>query len=114
MIASFEWICNDNTKKRIKNEFAEKGFNDVSVSVSTTNGESIYVNINLKVVDEQKLFKGMKPCEWGYVRVQIRMSDHLSGLEKNCGGFHVDQFSAKMTLPMFEALIQSGAVQTGN
>jgi hypothetical protein len=114
MTASFEWICNDNTKKRIKNEFTEKGFNDVSVSVSTTNGESIYVNINLKVVDEQKLFKGMKPCEWGYVRVQIRMSDHFSGLEKNCGGYHVDQFTAKMTLPIFESLIQSGAVQTNN
>lgn len=114
MTASFERICNDNTKKRIKNEFAEKGFNDVSVSVSTKNGESIYVNIILAVVDAKKLFKGMQPCEYGYVRIQIRMSDHFSGLEKNCGGFHVDQFSAKMTLPIFESLIQSGAVQTSN
>jgi hypothetical protein len=114
MTASFQRICNEKTQKRIENEFAEKGFNDVSVSVSTTNGESIYVNIILKVVNEQKLFKGMKPCEWGYVKVQIRMSDHFSGLEKNRGGYHVDQFSAKMTLPIFESLIQSGAVQASN
>jgi|688.fasta_scaffold747383_2 hypothetical protein len=114
MTASFEWMRNEKTQKRIKKEFAEKGFNDVSVSVSTKNGESIYVNIILAVVDAKKLFKGMQPCEYGYVRIQIRMSDHFSGLEKNCGGFHVDQFSAKMTLPIFEALIQSGAIQTSN
>jgi hypothetical protein len=114
MTASFEWTCKENTKKRIKKQFAEKGFNDIGVSVSTTNGESIYVNIILAVIDAKKLFKGMQPCEWGFVRIQIRISDHESGLEKNCGGFNVDQFSAKMTLPIFERLIQSGAVQVSN
>lgn len=114
MSASFEWTCSQNTKKRIKKEFAEKGFNDVGVSVNTTNGESIYVNLILAVVDAKKLFKGMQPCEYGCVRIQIRMSDHDSGLEKNCGGFHVDSLGAKMTLPIFESLLKSGAVQTSN
>ena len=114
MNASIEWTRNENTKRRIKKEFAEKGFNDIGVSVSTTNGQSIYVNLILAVVDAKKLFKGMQPCEYGYVSIQIRMSDHDSGLEKNCRGFHVDTLGAKMTLPIFESLIQSGAVQASN
>lgn len=114
MNASIEWVRNQNTKKRIEKEFAEKGFNNVGVSVSIKNGESIYVNIALAVVDAKKLFKGMQPCEYGYVTIQIRISDHYSGLEKNCGGFHVDTLGAKMTLPIFESLIKSGAVQASN
>ena len=114
MSVSFEWTCRENTKKRIEKEFAEKGFNNVGVSVSTKNGQSIYVNIALAVVDAKKLFKGMQPCEYGYVSIQIRMSDHFSGLEKNCGGYNVGTLGIQMTLPIFEALIQSGAVQTSN
>jgi hypothetical protein len=112
MGTSFEFICKENTKKRIKEQFAEKGFNDVGVSVSNANGESIYVNVILAVIDSKKLFKGMRPCDYGYVSIQIRMSDHLSGLEKNCGGYSVNTLNTQMTLPIFEALVQSGAVQT--
>jgi hypothetical protein len=114
MNASFEYTCKENTKKRVKKEFAEKGFSDVGVSVSTANGESIYVNLSLKVVDAKKLFRGMRPCEYGYVSIQIRISDHLSGLEKNCGGYNAGTLGIQMTLPIFEALIRSGAVQTSN
>jgi hypothetical protein len=114
MNASSEWTYKEKTKKRIEKEFAEKGFNNVGVSVSITNGQSIYVNLSLKVVDAKKLFRGMRPCEYGYVSIQVRISDHLSGLEKNCGGYNAGTFGIQMTLPIFEALIQSGAVQTSN
>jgi hypothetical protein len=114
MGASFEYTCKENTKKRIKKEFAEKGFNNIGVSASTANGQSIYVNLSLKVVDAEKLFKGMQACDYGYVSIQIRISDHFSGLEKNCGGYNVGTLYTQMTLPIFEALIQSGAVQSNN
>ena len=114
MGASYEWTYRENTKKRIEKEFAEKGFNNVGVSVSIANGQSIYVNLSLKVVDAKKLFRGMRPCEYGYVSIQIRISDHLSGLEKNCGGYNAGTLGIQMTLPIFEAFIRSGAVQTSN
>ena len=113
MGTSYEWTYRENTKKRIEKEFAEKGFNNVGVSVSIANGQSIYVNLSLKVVEAKKLFKGMQPCD-GYVSIQIRMSDHFSGLEKNCGGYNVGTLYTQMTLPIFESLIQSGAVQSNN
>jgi hypothetical protein len=114
MKPSIEWERNQRTQKRVEKEFAEKGFNNVGVCVSTANGQSIYVNLSLKVVDAKKLFRGMQPCEYGYVSIQIRMSDHYSGLEKNCGGYNAGTLNTQMTLPIFEALIQSGAVQASN
>lgn len=114
MNALLEYTYKENTKKRIEKGFAEKGFSDVGVSVSTANGCSVYVNISLKVIDAKKLFRGMQPCEYGYVSMQIRISDHLSGLEKNCGGYNAGTLGIQMTLPIFEALIRSGAVQTSN
>lgn len=114
MNASFEFLCKEQTKKRVEKQFSEMGFNDVGVTVSTTNGESIYVNVFLKVIDDQKIFRGMSVCEYGYTSVQVRMSDHDSGLEKNCGGFHVDTLGAKMTLSHFQKLIELGGVETSN
>ena len=72
--------------------FAELGFEAEKVEISFTNGCSAYVTLNVNVLNEGKMYAETFVYE-GKATIKVRLSDHASGLEKNCGGVCKNQFS---------------------
>lgn len=88
---------------------AKMGFSEVSVDTCLTNGLSNYVHLMVDVIDEGKCWAGMFVYD-GKTYITIRISDHASGLEKNCGGV----CGNKMTMGAFKKLIEEGAIKSNN
>ena len=87
----------------------EMGYSNVKVTTSLTNGLSHYVNLTVDVLDWGKCYAEMFIWE-GTTSITIRISDHASGLERNCGGVCGNQ----MTMYAFRELIASGAIRGNN
>jgi hypothetical protein len=85
------------------------GYNNVKVETSLTNGLSHYVKLTVEVLNEGKCWADMY-VDNGKADITIRISNHVSGLEKNCGGV----CGNKMTMYAFKMLIQTGAIKANN
>lgn len=85
------------------------GFSNVKVTTSLINGLSHYVSLNVEVLNEGKCWADMFVYD-GKTSITIRISDHDSGLEKNCGGV----CGNKMTMYAFKRLIETGAIKSTN
>ena len=66
-------------------KFKSLGFNVKSVQISYTNGCSAYVNLSVKVLNENKMYADVFVYN-GKADITIRLSDHQSNLERICGG----------------------------
>lgn len=104
-------IYNENFdhQTEVKKTFTEMGFTDFSVETSLTNGRSHYISLQVDVLSEGKCYAEMY-VENGKAYITVRISDHASGLEKNCGGV----CGNKMTLAAFKKLIETGAIKSRN
>ena len=89
--------------------FNEMGYTNVSVQTCLTNGLSHYVKLNVEVLNEGKCWADMFIYD-GKTDIIVRISDHVSGLEKNCGGV----CGNKMSMFAFKNLIASGAIKATN
>lgn len=87
----------------------EMGYSNVKVETCLTNGMSHYVRLNVEVLNEGKCWNDMFIYD-GKTDITIRISDHVSGLEKNCGGV----CGNKMSMFAFEKLIATGAIKATN
>jgi hypothetical protein len=87
----------------------EMGYTNVKVETCLINGLSHYVILNVEVLNEGKCWHDMFVYE-GKTDITIRISDHVSGLEKNCGGVSGN----KMTMFAFKKLIATGAIKAAN
>lgn len=85
------------------------GYSNVKVTTSLTNGLSHYISLNVEVLNEGRCWADMFVYD-GKTSITIRISDHDSGLEKNCGGV----CGNKMTMYAFKRLIQTGAIKSTN
>ena len=86
--------------------FAELGFEAKRVEISFTNGCSVYVTLDVKVLDESKMFTDVFVYE-GEAIIQVRISDHDSNLEKICGGVSRN----KMSMAAFKELIEDNVIE---
>lgn len=112
-----------NTSKFEKHEFTENfdhstpvivmmnkmGYSNVSVETCLTNGLSHYIRLNVEVLNEGKCWADMFVYN-GKTDITIRISNHDSGLERNCGGV----CGNKMTMAAFKQLIATGAIKNNN
>jgi predicted sulfurtransferase len=87
----------------------EMGYTNVNVETCLTNGLSHYVKLNVEVLNEGKCYADMFVFD-GRTSITIRISDHKSGLERNCGGV----CGNKMTMFAFKRLISEGAIKQSN
>jgi hypothetical protein len=85
------------------------GYSNVKVETCLTNGLSHYVTLNVDVLNEGKCWADMFIYD-GKTSITIRISDHISGLEKNCGGV----CGNKMSMLAFKKLIATGAIKATN
>lgn len=85
------------------------GYTNVKVETVLTNGLSHYVSLNVEVLNEGKCWADMFIYD-GKTDITIRISDHVSGLEKNCGGV----CGNKMSMSAFNKLIATGAIKATN
>jgi hypothetical protein len=89
--------------------FNEMGYSDFSIETSLTNGLSHYVKLTVDVLNEGKCWADMFIMD-NKTNITVRISDIVSGLERNCGGV----CGNKMTLSAFKKLIQTGAIKSTN
>ena len=89
--------------------FNEMGFSKLSIVSCLENGASHYVTLNVEVINEGNLYYQMTTSN-GLTSITVRISDHESGLERNCGGVSGN----KMTLRAFKKLIHTGAIANNN
>jgi hypothetical protein len=87
----------------------EMGYTNVKVETCLTNGLSHYVILNVEVLNEGNCWRDMF-VYGGKTDITIRISDHVSGLEKNCGGV----CGNKMSMFAFKKLIATGAIKATN
>ena len=112
MKATFEKTTyneNFDHQSEVKKIFSEMGYTNFKIETSLTNGCSHYISLNVEVLNEGKCYADMFVYE-NKTSIQVRISDHFSGLEKNCGGV----CGNKMTLNAFKKLIQTGAIAKSN
>ena len=87
----------------------EMGYSNVKVETCLTNGLSHYVRLNVEVLNDGKCWADMFIYD-GKTDITIRISDHVSGLEKNCVGV----CGNKMSMFAFKKLIATGAIKATN
>lgn len=97
-----------NHAEKIQNDFLNLGFSKVKVDVCLTNGCSIYVKLDVEVLNANKLYASMFVWE-NETDVVVRISDHNSGLERS-GGVSGNN----MTMNAFLKLIETGAIASKN
>ena len=86
--------------------FAELGFEVKRVEISFANGCSAYVTLNINVLNEGKMYADVFVYE-GKSTIQVRVSDHVSNLERICGGVSGN----KMSMVAFKNLIENNVIQ---
>lgn len=97
-----------NHSEKVKNDFLALGFTNTKVDVCLTNGCSIYVKLDVQVLNENKLYASMFVWE-NETDIVVRISDHNSGLDR-CGGVSGNN----MTMGAFLKLIETGAIESKN
>ena len=105
--SEFNLKCDHNTP--IIAMMNEMGYSNVKVETCLTNGLSHYVMLNVEVINEAKCWEDMFIYN-GKTDITIRISDHISGLEKNCKGV----CGNKMSIAAFRKLITTGAIKSTN
>lgn len=85
------------------------GFTNVKVQTSLANGLSHYVSLCVEVLNEGRCYAEMNIMN-NIADITIRISNHDSGLERNCGGV----CGNKMTMGAFKRLIETGAIKNNN
>ena len=98
----------DHTSNVVK-MFNEMGYSNIKVETCFTNGLSIYVTLTVEVLNEGKCWMNMFVSN-KRATIKVRISDHISGLEKNCNGVSGNT----MTMNMFRKLINTGAIKNNN
>jgi hypothetical protein len=98
----------DHTTPVVK-MFNEMGYSNVKVTTSLANGLSHYVKLSVQVLNEGKTYAEMFIYN-NITDIEVRISDHLSGLEKNCGGVCRN----KMSFQAFNKLRSTGAIALVN
>jgi len=98
-----------NHKDSVINMFNEIGYTNIQVDSCLTNGLSCYVHLTVDVLNENKCWSDMIVYD-NKADITIRISDHSSGLERNCGGVSGN----KMTINAFKKLIETGAIKSYN
>jgi hypothetical protein len=101
-----EFNQNIDYSSKIKEMFAEIGFNDVSVHTSFANGLSHYVSLVADVIDEGRTYASMFVYD-NQAFIKVRISDHTSGLESNCKGV----CGNTMTFEALKNLLETGAIK---
>ena len=86
--------------------FAELGFEAKRVEISFTNGCSAYVTLNVNVLNEGKMWADVFVYECK-ATIQVRVSDHISNLERICGGVSGN----KMSMAAFKKLIENNVTE---
>lgn len=73
-------------------QFATLGFEAKKVEICLTNGCSAYITLDVKVLNENKMYAECFVFE-GKSRITIRVSNHESNLEKICCGVSGNRLS---------------------
>lgn len=76
---------NSTDKALYIEKFKSLGFEVKSVQISYANGCSAYVNLSVKVLNENKMYADVFIYN-GQADITVRISDHQSNLERICGG----------------------------
>ena len=87
-------------------KFNALGFNPTKVEICFTNGCSAYVSLNVEVLNEGKMYADVFVYE-GKAYLQVRVSDHLSNLERICGGVSGN----KISFDAFKSLAENGVIK---
>ena len=85
--------------------FNKMGFTPSNVKICFTNGLSAYITLNVNVLNENKMYAETFVYN-GLATITVRVSDHVSGLEKNCGGVCGNQLS----LSAFKHLVENSII----
>lgn len=92
-----------------ENEYAEVfrnlGFEPSRIEISFTNGCSAYVSLNIKVLNENKMYADVFVYD-GIASIKVRVSDHDSNLERICGGV----CGNKISFRAFKHLVDNGII----
>ena len=81
------------------------GFECDNIQISYTNGASAYISVNVKVLNENKMYADVFVMN-GQARLQVRISDHKSNLELICGGVAGN----KVSFEAFKQLVENGVI----
>lgn len=85
--------------------FLDLGFKTNKVELCFTNGCSAYISLNVNVLNENKMYAECFVYD-GKATLKVRVSDHLSNLEKICGGVSGNQLS----LDAFKQLVNNKVI----
>lgn len=85
--------------------FEAMGFSPSKVEICFTNGCSAYVSLNVRVINENKMYADVFVYE-GKASLKVRISDHVSNLERICGGVSGN----KLSLDAFKALVENNVI----
>ena len=87
-------------------KFNALGFSPTKVEICFTNGCSAYISLNVNVLNENKMYADVFVYE-GKSSLQVRVSDHISNLEKICGGVSGN----KMSFNAFKLLVSNKVIK---
>lgn len=82
-------------------KFKSLGFDVKSVQISYANGCSAYVNLSVKVINENKIYADVFVYN-GQADITVRISEHQSNLERICGGVAGNRLSYVAFLSLVE------------
>lgn len=82
-------------------KFKSLGFDVKSVQISYANGCSAYVNLSVKVINENKIYADVFVYN-GQADITVRISEHQSNLESICGGVAGNRLSYVAFLSLVE------------
>ena len=86
--------------------FADLGFSANRVEICFTNGCSAYISLNVKVLNENKMYADVF-VYGGKASINVRVSDHRSNLETICGGVSGN----KMSFQAFKILVDNKVIE---
>jgi hypothetical protein len=93
------------SKQDYIDKFNALGFSPTKVEICFTNGCSAYISINVNVLNENEMYADVFVYE-GKASLQVRVSDHISNLEKICGGVSGN----KMSFNAFKSLVSNKVI----
>jgi hypothetical protein len=85
--------------------FEKMGFSPSRVEICFTNGCSVYVSLNVKVLKEGQMYADVFVYD-GVASIKVRISDHDSNLERICGGVSGN----KMSFMAFSHLVENNVI----
>lgn len=95
-------VINENEYVEI---FKKLGFEPSRIEISFANGCSVYISLNVKVLNESKMYADVFVYN-GIASIKVRVSDHESNLERICGGVSGNRIS----FIAFKHLVDNGII----